>query len=100
MKSLSRILLAALLLTGAGYAVAKSATIVKNVTIDIVDRHLSGFTSVNLGGPFDVYVTQGSEESVKVEAPADLMEHIITEVVDGELKVYSKHDDFHWNDMW
>jgi hypothetical protein len=100
MKSLNKILLAGLLLTSVCYVSASPNPTAKIITNEIIDRHLSGFSSVDLGGPFDVYITQGSEESVKVEAPTDMMEHIITEVVDGELKVYSKHDNWHWGDLW
>jgi hypothetical protein len=100
MKSIAKILLAALLLTGAGYTYAKPAAIVKASSVEIVDRHLSGFNGINVAGPFDVFITQGSTESVKVEAPSDVINKIITEVNGGVLKVYSKHDTFNWGNWW
>jgi len=102
MKSLNKIVVVSLLFIVAVCAKASASpkSTFKIIAYEIVDRHLSGFNSVDLGGPFDVYITQGQEESVKVEAPADMMEHIITEVIDGELKVYSKHDNWHWGDLW
>jgi len=100
MKLLTRILLAALFLTGIGYAFAKPHTTLKVSTSEIVDRHLSGFNGVEVAGPFDVYITQGATESVKVEAPANVIERIITEVNGGVLKIYNKHDSWHWGDWW
>ena len=93
MKSLTKVLLAALLLTSCSFAFAKA-----NAPADVVDRHLSGFNSVNVAGSFDVYITQGISESVKVEAPSDMMDHIITEVNNGVLKIYNnRHYNWNWS---
>ncbi len=100
MKSIAKILLAALLLGGATYTYAKTNPVVKVNSSDIVDRHLSGFNAINLAGPFDIYLTQGNTESVKVEAPSDMMSHILTEVNNGVLKVYSKHETFNWGNLF
>ena len=73
-----------------GVAVAQSTT---------EDRHLSGFNAVSVGGSFDVYITQGSTESVKVTAPKDIIGRIITEVEGNTLKIYTKRDgdnNWHW----
>jgi hypothetical protein len=35
-----------------------------------------------------------------VEAPADIMDHIITEVNGGVLKIYNKHDGWSWGNWW
>jgi len=99
MKSLTKILLAVMLITSVSAAFAKPYT-VKISFADVVDRHLSGFNGVSVGGSFDVYITQGSTESVKVEAPADVMDHIITEVKDGVLKIYNKHENWGWGNLF
>jgi hypothetical protein len=99
MKSLTKLLLIAALATGtAGHTFAKAhtATIIAQNT---EDRHLSGFSSVNVAGSFDVYITQGSTESVKVTAPSNVIGRIITEVEGGVLKIYTKHDS-DWNSNW
>ena len=98
MKSLSRLLVFAVIFTVSTFASGKSTAII-NVT-DITDRHLSGFNGINVAGSFDVYILQGSTESVKVDAPSNMTGHIITEVESGVLKIYNKHDDFHWGDLW
>jgi hypothetical protein len=100
MRSLTKILLAAILIAGTGYSIAKPHPIAKVSAAEIVDRHLSGFNAVSVAGSFDVYITQGSAESVKVEAPSDVINRIITEVNGGVLKIYNKHDDWHWGDWW
>ncbi|HTH81657.1 MAG TPA: head GIN domain-containing protein [Mucilaginibacter sp.] len=63
----------------------------KSVAANVVeDRHLSGFHAVNVSGSFDVYIVQGASESVKVDAPQDVISHIATEVKNGNLNIYSK----------
>jgi hypothetical protein len=86
MKSLTKILFAALLFAGINSAFA-----------DTQDRHLTGFHAVSLSSSFDVYVTQGTTESVKVEAPSDVIDRIITEVDGDVLKIRNKNGTFNWN---
>ena len=100
MRSLIKILLAAVLVTGTGYSIANPRTAVKTKAAEIVDRHLSGFNAVNVAGPFDVDIVQGATESVKVEAPADVTDRIITEVNGGVLKIYNRHDSWNWGNWW
>ena len=101
MRSLTKLLLAALLLLGGAYSYAKPSSTAKTFMSKIEDRHLSGFNAVDLAGSFDVYITQGSTESVKVEAPDNIIDHIITEVNGGVLKIHNKNDhDFHWGDLF
>jgi hypothetical protein len=99
MKSLIKTLLAVVIVTAPAFTFAKPPITINNIA-DVSDRHLSGFNAVELGGSFDVYITQGSTESVKVEAPSDVMNHIITEVSGGVLKIYNKHDSWHWGNWW
>lgn len=100
MKSFIKFLIPAILVINAGYIYAKPAA-ANAVTANTEDRHLSGFNAVNVAGSFDVYFEQGSAESVKVEAPEDIIGHIITEVNGGVLKIYNKHDvNFQWGDWF
>ena len=100
MKSLIKIFLAAVVLSGPVYVSAKSNNDDK-ATQKTEDRHLTGFKGVDLSGSFDVYITQGSTESVKVEAPDDIIDHIITEVNGGVLRIHNKNDvNFHWGDWF
>ena len=89
--------MAALLVAISSFSFAK-AHIAK--AFDQEDRHLSGFNAVTVAGSFDVYITQGSTESVKVEAPSDIIDRIITEVESGVLKIYTKKSDNGFNRNW
>jgi hypothetical protein len=96
MKSISGFLLAALLISGTGYTFAKAHPFVKGDTTENVDRHLSGFTSIKIAGPFEVHITQGPAESVKFAASADVIDRIVTEVDGSVLKIHNKHDNWGW----
>jgi hypothetical protein len=63
------------------------------------DRHLSGFHAIQLSASYDVYITQGTTESVRVEAPDDVIDKIVTEVQGGVLKIYSKSNQG-WSGSW
>lgn len=66
---------------------------------DIEDRHLSGFHAIDASGSFDIYVTQGSTESVKVDAPDDAIKNVMTDVRGGTLRIYSK-EHFSWKNIF
>lgn len=98
MKLLNTILLATALTTVGGGTFASPLPVAKAYSRDVQDRHLSGFSSVNVAGSFDVYITQGNTESVKVEADDEVIDKIITEVKGGVLKIYTKSSNgFNWN---
>lgn len=54
------------------------------------ERSVKSFDAIDISGAFDVYLTQGGSESLVVEADENLMEIIVTEVVNGTLKIYNK----------
>ncbi|MEB0277529.1 MULTISPECIES: head GIN domain-containing protein [unclassified Mucilaginibacter] len=85
MRTLKTLLVATALVVTAGLAKA-----------DTQDRHLTGFTSVAVAGSYDVFITQGSSESVKVDAPANIIDKIITEVKGGVLVIHTK-EGTNWN---
>lgn len=92
MKSLTTVLLIASLAAGS-ISTSISAPIKVSVAGDrteIQDRHLSGFSSIEASGSFDVFITQGSTESVKVEAEHDDLDKIVTEVKNGVLRIDNK----------
>ena len=102
MKSINKVLLAVALVAGTGYTYAKpNITVKTSAASEIQDRHLSGFNAVEVAGSFDVILTQGTNESVKVEAPSDVMDKIITEVDGGVLKIHDKHNSgWNWGSWW
>ncbi|MCD4724038.1 MAG: DUF2807 domain-containing protein [Bacteroidales bacterium] len=54
------------------------------------ERTVSGFTSLEVSGAFNVFLYQGKSESLTVEADQNLMEFIITEVKGDKLEIYTK----------
>ncbi len=50
-------------------------------------RDLKNFTGVSTSTAIDIYLTQGDKFKVVVEADDNLIEYIVTDVVDGVLKV-------------
>ncbi|HEX2921021.1 MAG TPA: head GIN domain-containing protein [Bacteroidales bacterium] len=53
-------------------------------------RDVNNFTGVKVSSGIDVYLKQGDNVSVTVEADENLQEYIITEVKNGVLNVYSE----------
>jgi hypothetical protein len=101
MKLIFKVLLAVALVTGVTYTFADNHTKAKETSENVVqDRHLSGFNAIDAAGSFDVYITQGANESVKVDAPADVIDRIITEVDGGTLRIHDKHGSWSWGDMF
>ena len=63
-----------------------------------VKRNLSGFHAVQVGGGVDLYISQGHEETVVVSAsrPED-RDKIITEVVNGVLRIRMDQSNWNWS---
>jgi hypothetical protein len=55
-------------------------------------RTVSNFSKLDIGGAFTVYLAQGDQEKLEIEADADELKDIVTEVVGGKLKIYTKSD--------
>lgn len=54
------------------------------------ERPVEGVTKVNVANQGDLYIEIGDEESLVIEAEENLMEYILSEVRDGELKLSTK----------
>jgi hypothetical protein len=64
------------------------------------DRNVTNFSRLEIGGAFTVYLTQGSQEKLTIEADADELKDIITEVSGSTLKIYTKSDwNMHFHEM-
>ena len=60
-----------------------------NGNMQTQDRKVSGFTGIDVSGGFSVEITQGNNESVRLEAEENLLDNIKTEVRDGVLRIYN-----------
>ncbi len=58
-----------------------------NVTEE--SRNVSGFQLLKVSNGLDVFISQDDKENIRVVADENLMEHIRTEVNNGELDIYS-----------
>lgn len=63
------------------------------------NRNVSGFHAISSSGPFDVVLRQGNTEAVKVDADAEVINDVVTEVQNGVLKIHSKNT-HNWGNFW
>lgn len=64
-----------------------------NGNVQIEERIISqSFSAIKATEGLNVYLTQGNTESITVEADENLHELILTEVVDGVLKIHTKEN--------
>ena len=56
------------------------------------ERKTDSFTGIKVSSGIDVYLKQGNDESVSVEADENLHEYILTEVRGGVLNVYTEYN--------
>lgn len=61
-----------------------------NGNVEKETRNISSFSAIDISSAFEIYLTQGNSEALVIEADENLMEHIITEVRGGILKIYVK----------
>jgi hypothetical protein len=54
------------------------------------ERTVSNFTKLDIGGAFKVYLSQGDQEKLVIEADSKEMKEIVTEVDGNKLKIYTK----------
>ena len=89
MKSL-RILASLILIVTASIAISAQGNrnVRGNGNVIKKERTAPAFTGVKVGTAIDVYLTQGNNNSIVVEADENLHEYIITEVRGGVLTIY------------
>ena len=59
-------------------------------------REVSDFDRIEVSHGIDVLLTMGKQEQLEVSAPEDLLEHLVTEVKGGKLKIYYDRS-FNWS---
>jgi putative autotransporter adhesin-like protein len=61
-----------------------------NIYISEQKREVDPFNSIYTSGPINVYIQQDENESVVIRSDTNILDNVITEVVNGELKIYNK----------
>ena len=98
MKTSNKILLAALILIMV-FLTLSVALIRVNVFGNIItgdgdvrqeNRTAETFDMIDVSGNFNVYYSQQSPARIMVTADNNLLEHILTEIINGELRIHTK----------
>ena len=64
-----------------------------NGNVETEERNINeAFTTIHAAEGLDVYLTQGDEESIAVEADENLHSLILTDIEDGVLKIHTKEN--------
>lgn len=63
-----------------------------NGIIKLENRTAGQFNSVHVSGAIDVYVSQDSTSSIKVEADENLLQYVVIENENGELDIHQRDD--------
>jgi hypothetical protein len=54
------------------------------------ERQVSGIESISIGSSMNLIIEQSGSESIRIEAPEDIIPYIVTEMVNGELQIELK----------
>lgn len=96
MTTLAKIIVATLLsltLFSCNFDINMNSGVRGNGNVQIDERHINKpFNAINAAEGLDVYLTQSESESITVEADENLHKLIITEVVDGVLKIHTREN--------
>lgn len=65
-------------------------TVYGNGKVVTEERPADSFNKLKVSSGIDAIITQGEEESIKVVADENLLEHIRTEIYDNTLKIYTE----------
>jgi len=84
-----------LILLLAAVGIINAAMAQKTIKDDnAVERKVTSFSAIHVQNGIDLYLSQGNSEAVAVSASqTEYRNKIITEVVNGTLKIYYKHED-------
>lgn len=75
-------------------------TITKSKRVANDERNVSGFRGISSSGSFDVKITMGSKESLRLEGDDDVIKEIETKVENGILKIRNKKQgNWNWRSM-
>ena len=73
----------------------KGKSIKGNGTVKKESRNVSGFNAIAVSDGIDVYIHQGNQEKLEIEADENIIPIILTEVNGQQLKIHSDHSFSH-----
>jgi hypothetical protein len=59
-----------------------------------IEPHVANFDKLKIAGPVDIRIVQGTTASLKITAPAEVIDRVFVEVTGGVLKIHNKHDNW------
>jgi len=96
MTTLTKIIIATLLsltLFSCNFDINMNSGVRGNGNVLTEDRTINeSFSAIKATEGLDVYLTQGNNESITIEADENLHDLIITEVIDGVLKIHTREN--------
>lgn len=100
MKPISNFFLIAFVLIAFGsFTYSKFNQAAVTGPMETQNRNVGGFHAISSSGSFDVELRQGNTEAVKVDADAEVINEIVTEVKNGTLEIHSKNT-HNWGNFW
>jgi hypothetical protein len=94
MKKFQGFLFVFFVLAGTGGVLASTGGVVNTDSIATIEPHVSNFDQLKIAGPVDIRIVQGPAESLKITAPAAVIDRIFVEVIGGVLKIHNRHDNW------
>lgn len=79
-----------------GTSASTLVTIAKSKLQDGNQRSVSGFKGIASSGSFDVRITMGNKETIRLEGDEDQIREIETVVEDGVLKIRARKHNWNW----
>ncbi|MDR2887121.1 MAG: DUF2807 domain-containing protein, partial [Bacteroidales bacterium] len=90
MKRLELIFTACVFVAATIACQAQRSTVSGNGNVKTEERNLPVFNGIRVASGIDVELTQGENQSVVVQTDENLMEHILTRVEGGLLRIYTE----------
>lgn len=91
MKISFKLLLAGALIISAGQLSAKSFVPTHTTQAQAAQtRQVQAFTNINLSGPYNYFIALGTNETLRIEAPKNVLPSIVNEVKNGTLSIHEK----------
>ncbi len=90
MKTILYVSLVILVIAGNSCCISTTESVIGNGNVVSEERSIGNFDELKVSSGIDVFIKQGSDVSLMLEADENLHEVIKTEIVDNTLKIYAE----------